>query len=78
MNYDTPNLAAGLGIGAIVLGIVLYLAGIALALWIGYLVIRTAVKNGILRADAERAARGYGGPTGYAGPPVGGTGPGTP
>lgn len=56
----------------------IYLCMIALMLWVGYLVIRTAVKNGILRADAECAARytaasvgpPSGGPAGPPAPPV--------
>lgn len=67
MDNDYSGMAAGLGIGAIIFGLVIYLGTIALMLWIGYLVMRTAVKNGILRADAERAGQRAGGP--YAGPP---------
>ncbi|MGM1016042.1 MAG: hypothetical protein ACQEW8_00685 [Actinomycetota bacterium] len=52
---DYTGAAAGLGIGMIIFGIVLYFGTLALMLWIGYLIMRTAVKNGILRADAERA-----------------------
>lgn len=53
---------AGLGVGMFIFGIILYLAMLALSLWIGYLIMRTAVKNGILRADAERAQHRPGGP----------------
>ena len=67
MDNDYSGLAAGLGIGAIIFGLVIYLGTIALMLWIGYLLMRTAVKNGILRADAERAARHGGGPYGAPG-----------
>lgn len=67
MDNDYSGMAAGLGIGAIIFGLVIYLGTIALMLWIGYLLMRTAVKNGILRADAERAGLRPGGP--YAGPP---------
>lgn len=67
---DYSGLAAGLGIGAIIFGLVIYLGVIALTLWIGYLIMRTAVKNGILRADAERAAQRPGGT--YGAPPQGG------
>lgn len=67
MDNDYSGMAAGLGIGAIIFGLVIYLGTIALMLWIGYLLMRTAVKNGILRADAERAGQRPGGP--YAGPP---------
>lgn len=66
MDNDFSGLAAGLGIGALIFGLVIYLGVIALSLWIGYLIMRTAVKNGILRADAERAQR-PGGP--YAASP---------
>lgn len=74
MNSDYSGVAAGLGIGMIIFGLVVYLGTIALMLWIGYLLMRTAVKNGILRADAERAARHSGGP--YGAP--GGAAPGSP
>lgn len=57
---DYSGMAAGFGIGAILIGIVVYVGLIALSLWIGYLIMRTAVKNGILLADAERARRGFG------------------
>ncbi|GGD89712.1 hypothetical protein [Microbacterium murale] len=67
MDNDYSGMAAGLGIGVIIFGLVIYLGTIALMLWIGYLLMRTAVKNGILRADAERAGQRPGGP--YAGPP---------
>ena len=67
MDNDYSGMAAGLGIGAIIFGLVIYLGTIALMLWIGYLLMRTAVKNGILRADAERAGQRPGGP--YAVPP---------
>lgn len=65
---DYSGLAAGLGVGAIIFGLVIYLGTIALTLWIGYLIMRTAVKNGILRADAERAGQRPGGP--YPVPPT--------
>ncbi|GGH36419.1 hypothetical protein [Microbacterium album] len=53
----------GLGIGMMIFAIILYLGIFALSLWIFYLIIRTAVKHGILKADEERAARGaYGAP----------------
>lgn len=59
MGNDYSGIAAGLGVGFFLIAIIFYLGTIALALWIGYLIMRTAVKNGILRADAERAqARG--------------------
>ena len=74
---DYTGAAAGLGIGMIIFGIVLYFGTLALMIWVGYLIMRTAVKNGILRADAERAQMQGGGPghhsppqhPGYANPP---------
>lgn len=39
--------------------IIVYVALVALSIWITYLIIRTAVKNGILKADEERIRRGY-------------------
>ncbi|WP_065571817.1 hypothetical protein [Microbacterium oleivorans] len=44
---------AGLGAGVIIFGIILYIGFFALAIWIGYLIQRTAVKNGMLRAMQE-------------------------
>ncbi|MFI8632829.1 hypothetical protein ACIGEP_09565 [Microbacterium sp. NPDC077663] len=44
---------AGLGVGLIILMIVLYVGFIALMIWVGYLIQRTAVKNGMLRAMQE-------------------------
>lgn len=61
MNSDF-GWAAGFGIGMMIFVIVLYVGIIALSLWVTYLIIRTAVKNGILLADVERARRGFGGP----------------
>lgn len=48
-----PGAIAGLGIGFMILGIVLYLGLIALMLWISYLIMRTAVKNGVIMAMRE-------------------------
>jgi len=59
---------AGLGFGIFFLVLLVYLGILALALWIGYLIMRTAVKNGILLADAERMRGGRPGPYGYPGP----------
>lgn len=53
-NDYASGIFAGFGL-FLVLAIVVYLAILALAMWIGYLIIRTAVKNGILLADRERA-----------------------
>ena len=44
---------AGLGAGLIIFGIIIYIGTFALAIWIGYLIQRTAVKNGMLRAMQE-------------------------
>ncbi|MFJ6677840.1 hypothetical protein ACIQLK_01770 [Microbacterium sp. NPDC091382] len=44
---------AGLGAGVIIFLIILYIGFFALAIWIGYLIQRTAVKNGMLRAMQE-------------------------
>lgn len=44
---------AGLGAGLIIFGIIIYVGIFALALWVGYLIQRTAVKNGMLRAMQE-------------------------
>lgn len=57
MDNDYSPFATSLGGGAIILFIVFYAGTIAVTLWIGYLIIRTAVKNGILKADEERARR---------------------
>lgn len=38
----------------VLFGIVLYAGLLALSLWVTYLIIRTAVKNGILLADRAR------------------------
>lgn len=54
---DYPGWIAGFGIGMFILSLIIYLGLVALMLWVGYLIIRTAVKNGILRADEERARR---------------------
>ncbi|MEJ3403951.1 hypothetical protein WDJ51_04340 [Rathayibacter sp. YIM 133350] len=56
MNYD--NGFATAGIVGIILFIVLYLGVVALSLWVFYLIVRTAVTNGILRADQKRYDRG--------------------
>ena len=59
MDTDTSGWIAGFGIAGFLLAIVLYLGMLALTLWVFYLIIRTAVKNGILRADEERLRRQY-------------------
>ena len=50
---------AWLGFLIPVIIIVLYFGSIALVLWIGYRIVRAAVKNGILDADVERERRTY-------------------
>lgn len=59
MDTDTSGWIAGFGIAGLLFGILLYLGMLALTLWVFYLIIRTAVKNGILRADEERLRRQY-------------------
>ncbi len=59
LDNDTTGLILGTGIIGIVIALVLYLGVLALTLWVFYLIIRTAVKNGILKADEERARRQY-------------------
>ncbi|MCR2784064.1 MULTISPECIES: hypothetical protein [unclassified Microbacterium] len=56
----------GFGWGFFLVGVILYLGMIALVLWVGYLIVRTGVKNGILLADQERAAVA----AGRTGPPA--------
>lgn len=74
MYNDYSGPAAAFGIGFVVLGIALYLGTIALILWVSYLLMRTAVKNGMLLAMRESGGQfpgggGYGGGAGYgAGP----------
>ena len=62
MNSDY-GVAAGLGFGFFAIVIVIYLAILALMLWIGYLIMRTAVKNGVKLAMQETgqqfAPQGY-------------------
>lgn len=58
MTNDYSGLA-GVGIIGVLIAIVLYLGVLALTLWVSYLLMRTAVKNGILKADEERARRQY-------------------
>jgi hypothetical protein len=61
-----PGAIAGLGIGMVIVGLIIYLGIIALTIWIGYLIMRTAVKNGVIRAMQETGAqitpRGYSAP----------------
>ena len=54
MNNLDYNAVAGIGTGLIILIVLVYVATIALGLWISYLIMRTAVKNGILLAERSR------------------------
>lgn len=76
VNSDYSGAAAGLGFGVLLIGTIVYIGILALAIWIGYLIMRTAVKNGILRADEERARRRYGGGGMLPPAPPSGYGPG--
>ena len=49
---------AGLSVGIGIIGVFVYIAVVALSIWIGYVVLRTAVKNGVIRAHDEMARRG--------------------
>jgi len=53
MNPDYAGAMAGLGIGFFFIALLIYLAVLALVLWIGYLIMRTAVKNGVILAMRE-------------------------
>jgi hypothetical protein len=44
-NYD--ELLFGAGLVGLIIGIAIYLAVLALMLWIGYLIIKAAVRNGL-------------------------------
>ncbi|MFS0865872.1 hypothetical protein AB3M83_00875 [Microbacterium sp. 179-B 1A2 NHS] len=67
--------AAGFGIGFFILVTVIYLAVLGLMIWISYLLMRTAVKNGVIQALRET---GQNLPPGYRPPPSGYSGPGFP
>ena len=45
-NID-PDLIGGMSAAVLVIGSLIYLAFLALSLWIGYLIIKTAVRNGL-------------------------------
>ncbi|MGR2753921.1 hypothetical protein [Agromyces arachidis] len=45
-NID-PNVIGGVGAFALIIFTIVYLATIALSLWIGYLIIKAAVRNGL-------------------------------
>lgn len=42
-----PDILFGAGILTLVIGLVIYLAVLGLMLWIGYLIIKAAVRNGL-------------------------------
>jgi len=44
-NYN--DLIAGFGLIGLIIGLVVYLAILALMLWIGYVIIKAAVRNGL-------------------------------
>ncbi|OWP21400.1 hypothetical protein CBF90_11275 [Microbacterium sp. AISO3] len=67
MYNDYAGPAAAFGIGFIVLGIAIYLGTIALILWVSYLLMRTAVKNGMLLAMRESGGQFPGGGAGGVG-----------
>ncbi len=69
-DYDWGFAGAGFGI-AMLIGIIIYLAILALVIWIFYLIIRAAVTNGIMRAR-DRGA--FNPPPGQA-PPYPGSAP---
>ena len=45
-NID-PNVLGGMSAAVLIIGSLIYLAFIALSLWIGYLIIKAAVRNGL-------------------------------
>ncbi len=48
----------GLGAGVVIVGVIVFYLGVmALCLWIGYLLMRTAVKNGTIQAHEEMDRR---------------------
>ena len=44
---DSLDLLWGAGLIGLIIGLVIYLAVLALMLWIGYLIIKAAVRNGL-------------------------------
>lgn len=52
-----PGAIAGLGIGFMIVALLFYLGLIGLMLWISYLLMRTAVKNGVILALRETGAQ---------------------
>lgn len=67
VDTDTSGLC-GLGLAGVLSAIVLCVGTLALTLRVFYLIIWTAVKNGSLRADEERARRRYPGLANYRRP----------
>jgi hypothetical protein len=45
-NID-PDLIGGMSAAVLIIGSLIYLAFLALSLWIGYLIIKAAVRNGL-------------------------------
>ncbi|GAA4051861.1 MULTISPECIES: hypothetical protein [Agromyces] len=45
-NID-PDVVAGVSTFALLIGVIVYFATIALSLWIGYLIVKAAVRNGL-------------------------------
>ena len=43
----SPDVIGGMSAAVIIIGSLIYLATIALSLWIGYLIIKAAVRNGL-------------------------------
>jgi hypothetical protein len=46
-NPDTYDFLWGAGLIGLIIGLVIYLAILALMLWVGYLIIKAAVRNGL-------------------------------
>lgn len=47
VQMDPNDLLTGAGLIGLVIGLAIYLAVLALMLWIGYLIIKAAVRNGL-------------------------------
>jgi hypothetical protein len=69
--YSDPysGLLAAYGL-FLILAVVLYVGVLAVVLWVAYILMRTAVKNGILLADQQRAQSLSRGPAGAPVPPA--------
>jgi hypothetical protein len=46
-NPVTPDFLWGAGLIGLIIGLAIYLAILALMLWVGYLIIKAAVRNGL-------------------------------